>query len=174
MVYRVRVRGETPALARSTPLVEELLREDGHPAQPPGSNRRRIVPFKQLRGASKPDGGVLLTDAELEERVHRAPAGEIPVTCVPLDTNVTQDSLFIDLLVETFSNSLFWTEFDMSSDADFLTSSDLPSGWVWMRLGRPLTSTRAIRSPAGFRAICPFSFLPMAAVDAEQGRIVAP
>jgi hypothetical protein len=48
-------------------LVEELLRDMRQTAQPPArSKRRRIVPFKQLRGALKPDGS-LPTDAELRD-----------------------------------------------------------------------------------------------------------
>jgi hypothetical protein len=48
-------------------LVEELLRNMRQTAQPPTrSKRRRIVPFKQLRGALKPDEP-LPTDAEIRD-----------------------------------------------------------------------------------------------------------
>lgn len=48
-------------------LVEELLRGMRETARPTvRSKRRRIVPFKELRGALKPDGP-LPTDAELKD-----------------------------------------------------------------------------------------------------------
>ena len=48
-------------------LVEELLHGMRQTAQPTaGSKRRRVIPFKQLRGALKPEGS-LPTDVELKD-----------------------------------------------------------------------------------------------------------
>lgn len=52
-------------------LVEDLLRAMRQTAtRPAHPKQRRIVPFKQLRGALKP-GGALPTDGELEDAYTR-------------------------------------------------------------------------------------------------------
>jgi hypothetical protein len=53
-------------LGQQLQLVEELLRAMRQAATPPvPPKRKRIIPFRQLRGALKP-GGALPTDGELE------------------------------------------------------------------------------------------------------------
>ena len=68
MVYREVVsEAKRLPLQEQLLLVEELLRSMRQTAQPPAHpKRRRITPFKQLRGALKPDG-LLPADAEFKD-----------------------------------------------------------------------------------------------------------
>ena len=65
MVYREMVsEAKRLPLGQQLQLVEELLRTMRQAAPPPARHkRRRVIPFKQLRGALKPEGA-LPTDDE--------------------------------------------------------------------------------------------------------------
>jgi hypothetical protein len=68
MVYREIVsEAKRLPLHEQLLLVEELLHDMRQTTKPPvRPKRRRIVPFKQLRGALRPEGP-LPTDADLKE-----------------------------------------------------------------------------------------------------------